>query len=168
MVKNPTLCQHSWKSHMDTQSKALKILEGKDFSHSRSWHCKFYPHPGSPTELRGSLGTCCFVFPTCLLRGFITSCWNFFQTNPTGSLFLILPPSSLSSNQLSSFFLLTALLKTVINVHSLHKEVDTLAWMKGCLHCSPMLWSQHHSTSSPQGLRSWLVFTPNTYSHAVP
>ena len=168
MVKNHILCQHSRKSHMDDQSKPLKILEGKDFSHSRSWHRKLYPHPGSPAELRGSLATCCFVFPTSLFRGFITSRWDFFQTNPTGSLFLILPPSNLSSKQSSSFLLLTALLKTVIDVHRLHKEADTLAWMKGCLHCAPMLWSWPHSTSPTQGLRSWLVFTPNTYSHAVP
>lgn len=46
----------SRKSHMDEQSKSLKE-EGKEISHSRSWHCRCHSHLRSSCSWRGFLGT---------------------------------------------------------------------------------------------------------------
>lgn len=136
-MKNHTFYWSSCKSHMDNQSKT-----------PRPWKAKIFVIPvgivdltiiqAGHTDLRRSLA-CLPQFPAQKIHQLRL---GLFQNIPTDFMFLILPSSYLSSNQLSSFFPLTALFKTSVDLHPLHKESDSLALTKGYLHCVSTSWCQ--------------------------
>lgn len=122
----------SWKSHVDNQSKPLKVLEGKDISHSRSWHCRSLTQV-APAEVGVPWAPAALHSPPPCSEGSAP------HAGTSSKALNQFPVSDLTS--LQAFFLpvifvsllLTVLFKTSIAFQPLHKEVDTLVCTKDCL-----------------------------------